>query len=114
MTADGCIKLLDFGIAKLMPAEADATLPLETQAGLLAMTPAYASPEQVLGHRVTTSSDVYSLGIILFELLAGTRPYDLTGKPLPEMLRLISEVDVSAPSFLCDSGLQCLSLAEER
>ena len=68
----GATKLLDFGIAKLIagPGEDEETRTLGR-----AMTPAYASPEQVLGHRVTFASDVYSLGVVFYELVAGVRPF---------------------------------------
>ncbi|HUR82489.1 MAG TPA: serine/threonine-protein kinase [Thermoanaerobaculia bacterium] len=72
VTADGMPKLLDFGIAKL--ASPDDTRPAATPTRL--MTPEYASPEQLLGRLVTTATDVYSLGVLLFELLTGEKPFD--------------------------------------
>jgi len=72
VTTDGTPKLLDFGIAKLVEREAESTW---TSAAL--MTPDYASPEQVRGEVITVASDVYSLGMVLYELLSGSRPYRL-------------------------------------
>ena len=76
VTADGEVKLLDFGIAKVLTEEPalDLTTPL-TQAEQRVLTPAYASPEQLAGAPVTTASDVYSLGVVLYELLTGRRPH---------------------------------------
>ena len=75
VTHDGVPKLLDFGIAKLLNAELTGqTLAAATPPGLQLMTPEYASPEQVRGEQVTTATDVYSLGILLYELLTGRMP----------------------------------------
>src|SRR5450432_1652124 len=72
VASDGTPKLLDFGIAKLLNPEAQATL-LMTRTGVRPMTIAYASPEQVRGEPLTNSTDVYSLGVVLYELLTGRR-----------------------------------------
>jgi serine/threonine-protein kinase len=74
VTNDGEVRLLDFGVAKLLDAETPEHSEL-TQLGDAGMTLAYASPEQVAGRPVTTATDVYSLGVVLYELLVGTRPY---------------------------------------
>jgi TolB-like protein/Flp pilus assembly protein TadD len=71
VTDDGAVKLLDFGIAKLGGDDSGETL---TRTGVQVLTPAYASPEQLRGHPVTTASDVYQLGLVLYELLAGRLP----------------------------------------
>ena len=87
VTAEGQPKLLDFGIAKLLDGSAQRT---KTGAG--AMTPEYASPEQVLGAPITTASDIYSLGVLLYELLSGARPYRDTASPL-ELAQAITQED---------------------
>lgn len=88
--ADGRPKLLDFGLARMLESGEGADENL-TQAGFPVLTPAYASPEQMRGEPFTVSSDVYSLGVILFELLSGRRPYDVSGASVLEMARMVCE-----------------------
>jgi serine/threonine protein kinase/Tol biopolymer transport system component len=96
VTAGGVPKLLDFGIAKVL--EPKAGTPLATHTGTRFMTPAYASPEQVRGRSVTPATDIYSLGVVLYELLTGHRPYRVKGHTPTEMERAICEQEPEAPS----------------
>ena len=93
---DGTVKLLDFGIAKVLTDGSSQSR--NTITGAYMMTPEYASPEQVNGTPLTTLSDVYSLGVVLYELLAGRRPYLLKAAALHEVARIINEAEPVKPS----------------
>ena len=98
VTAEGVVKLLDFGIAKLLNPNLTPQSALMTQTIHRLMTPEYASPEQVRGESVTTRSDVYALGVVLYELLTGHRPYRITSHVQAEIHRLICEEEPTRPS----------------
>lgn len=91
VTGKGEVKLLDFGIARLLDDSGDLTRTLDR-----ALTPAYASPEQVRGERVTTAADVFSLGVVLYELLSGTHPFRDAG--IADITTAIVEHEPQKPS----------------
>ncbi|MCB9511677.1 MAG: serine/threonine protein kinase [Deferribacteres bacterium] len=97
VTDDGTVKLLDFGIAKMLISDDQAGATL-TEAGQRVMTLEYASPEQVRGEAVTTATDVYSLGVVLYELLAGQRPYSFTARTPAEIEKIVHGRDPQKPS----------------
>lgn len=96
VTADGFPKVLDFGVAKLV----DEQVTADHTAGVLPapLTPNYASPEQIRGLPVTTASDVYSLGVLLYEAVSGTRPYDTGGRTLDRVLQIVVDTEPDRPS----------------
>ncbi len=98
VSADGVPKLLDFGIAKLLNPELSAGVHDPTLLELRVMTPEYASPEQIRGAAITTASDVYSLGVLLYELLTGRRPYQLDNLAIPDMELVVCTTQPSRPS----------------
>ena len=106
VTADGSAKLLDFGIAKLLEGGADGpAAALLTQEGDVALTPKYAAPEQLTGAPVTTATDVYALGVVLFELLTGRHPTGDDARASAEFVKAITERDplrlsAAAPAHL--------------
>ena len=100
---NGTVKLLDFGIAKLLDSTGQAAADSLTRTGIRPRTPAYASPEQIRGERVTTASDIHQLGTVLYELLSGRRPFEGSGT---ELETAIMSGKVRRPSEVADEGLR--------
>jgi eukaryotic-like serine/threonine-protein kinase len=106
VTSDGVIKLLDFGIAKQLDSSSDPAL--STVTGLRLMTPAYAAPEQIRGEQPGTYTDVYALGVILYELLTGHLPFDFSGASSAEAELAILNKEPEKPSI---QGIKTLAKA---
>jgi len=103
VTGEGRVKLLDFGIARLMTVEGDPDHRPPTLSGSRSFTPEYAAPEQIRGLVVDTRADVYALGVVLFEMLAGHRPFDLREKSIAEIERVVLGNEAPRPSASIDS-----------
>lgn len=102
VTTDGKVKLLDFGIAKLIDDSQDRAL---TRSGFFPMTPEYAAPEQIRGDPISTTTDVYGLGSLLYEMLTGGRPFDTKGLSPIEIERLVFDTDPARPSTQANAQL---------
>jgi serine/threonine protein kinase/WD40 repeat protein len=99
VTTEGVPKLVDFGIAKLTDAEAiKRDIAITTESGPCMLTPAYASPEQFKGEPIGIASDIYSLAVVLYELLTGHRPFSTSGRPYLEIARSVCEDEPTRPS----------------
>ncbi|MEO7522230.1 MAG: serine/threonine-protein kinase [Gemmatimonas sp.] len=111
VTDDGDVKLLDFGIAKLLAPDGTSARGPDTITGYHLMTPEYASPEQLRGEPVSTGSDVYSLGVLLYKLLTGRHPHDAVGRQHTVIRR---DDDVTRPSLAIGSDAVAAEIARTR
>ncbi|MBN1204663.1 MAG: serine/threonine protein kinase [Myxococcaceae bacterium] len=98
VSRDGEPKLLDFGIAKLLAPEGMEGLPDATRTGVRLLTPRYASPEQLRGGPITTATDVYSLGVLLYQLITGELPYDFKSQSIEDVEQALSSAEPRRPS----------------
>ena len=110
VTSQGDPKLLDFGIAKLLTSTAESDV---TSTQSPAFTPDYASPEQILGEKLTTASDIYSLGILLYELLTGSRPYKTDSRNYSKIIKAVCQDEPSAPSRLRTISREMVETGEQ-
>jgi eukaryotic-like serine/threonine-protein kinase len=111
---DGRAMLLDFGIARLIAIDPDDTGRAPAGAGGGALTPDYASPEQIAGQPVTTASDIYSLGVLLFELLTGERPYKSAGATRAQLEEAILKLEPPRPSQAVGESIEAQGAAHAR
>jgi len=98
VTSEEVVKILDFGIAKIIDTELSAEELLRTQEGLRLLSIQYAAPEQITLEKVTTATDVYGLGLLLYEIVTGCKPYDLKEKKLKEAEHIIRHLSPDLPS----------------
>lgn len=102
VNSEGIVKILDFGIAKIIDTELSNKELLKTQEGLRLLSIQYAAPEQITLEKITTATDVYGLGLLLYEMATGCKPYDLKEKKLKEAEHIIRHLSPDLPSSMVD------------
>jgi len=114
VTEEGQIKLLDFGIAKILGAQIGGGMASITHTGICPMTPAYAAPEQMRGESISAATDVYQFGILAYEVLTGHRPFEADAGSWFEMERAVVEKTPPRPSAVVSEGPRTAASATER
>jgi serine/threonine protein kinase/tetratricopeptide (TPR) repeat protein len=114
VTRDGVPKLLDFGIAKMLDDRQMMHTMAVTHADYRVMTPDHASPEQISGEPITTASDTYVLGVVLYEMLCGCKPFTPKGNRLGDLERAICEETAPAPSMVVQQHADAAAIARQR
>lgn len=114
VNAEGVPKLLDFGIAKILESSDSSAQREQTISVLRLLTPEYASPEQIKGEPITTASDVYSLGVVSYELLTGRTPYNVPAHAPHDVSRAVCEAEPEKPSAVVGRAQSCAGEREKR
>lgn len=104
ITKEGDVKLIDFGIAKLLQPVNSEVAVFQTRTGMRIMTPEFASPEQIRGKHITTASDIYSLGVLLYLILSGSKPYRISTTSMLKIEKVICELEPLRPSEAASDG----------
>jgi serine/threonine-protein kinase len=111
--SDGSPRLLDFGIAKLLDPDVEEGLQPATRPDTRLLTPEHAAPEQLRGEAVSTATDVYALGVLLYTLLSGRRPFPAKGRPLSELELSILEDDPAPPSAMTSDSADRKAVSQD-
>jgi len=113
ITKDGNPKLLDFGIAKILKEDSTSNISDQTVTKVWNFTPDYASPEQIKGEKITTSTDIYSLGVVLYKLLTGHHPYNIKSYLPAEITKIVCETNTEKPSTIVRTAQKMKSSGKE-